>query len=48
MSRDLNAALLQKTLDEGAVTHAVGPYEFSSEVVANVKRRLRTGTGEGK
>jgi raffinose/stachyose/melibiose transport system substrate-binding protein len=48
MSRDLNAALLQKTLDEGAVTHAVGPYEFSSEVVANVKRRLRSGTGEGK
>lgn len=40
MYQVLDPALLQKKLEEGPVTNAVGPYEFSPEVVARVRARL--------
>ena len=43
ITRDLNAALLQRTLEAGAVTNAVAPYEFSPAVVARVRARLAAG-----
>ena len=41
LARDLGANLLQKRLDEGVVTNAVGPYEFSPETIARVRARLQ-------
>ena len=41
LSRDLDAALLQKRLNEGAVTNTVGPYELSPAVLARVREHLR-------
>ena len=41
MVRDLGAALLQKRLDEGSVTNAVGPYDLSPAVVARVRARIQ-------
>jgi raffinose/stachyose/melibiose transport system substrate-binding protein len=40
INRNLGTALLQMRLEDGAVTHAVGPYEFSPEVIARVRTRL--------
>ena len=40
--RDLGPALLQKTLEDGAVGKAVGPYEFSPDVIARVRARLQS------
>jgi raffinose/stachyose/melibiose transport system substrate-binding protein len=40
IGRNLGAALLQQRLEEGVVTNAVGPYEFSPDVVARVRARL--------
>lgn len=48
MNRDLNAALLQKTLDEGVVTDAVGSYGFTPALIGQVRARLLAGTGKGK
>jgi len=48
MTRDLNAALLQKKLDEGVAAHAAGPYDFSPELIAKVRARLHPRAGEGK
>ncbi|MBM4143930.1 MAG: extracellular solute-binding protein [Lentisphaerae bacterium] len=45
-SRNLGAAQLQTRLDAGVVTNAVGPYEFSPEVVARVRARLAGGDRE--
>ncbi len=45
MNRDLNAAWLQKKLDEGGVTNAVGPYEFSPAVIAKVHSRVKSPAG---
>jgi raffinose/stachyose/melibiose transport system substrate-binding protein len=45
IGRNLGAALLQMRLEQGVVTDAVAPYEFSPEVVARVRARL---AGAGK
>jgi hypothetical protein len=39
---------LQTHLDEGVVTNAVGPYEFSPDVVARVRARLAARDKEGR
>ena len=46
INRNLGAALLQMRLEEGVVTNAVGPYEFSPELVARVRARLAGGDKE--
>ena len=43
VARDLGAALLQKRLDAGSATNAVGPYDFSPAVIARVRARLAAG-----
>ena len=40
INRNLGASLLQMRLEEGVVTNAVGPYEFSPDVIARVRARL--------
>ena len=42
----MGATLLQKTLDEGVVTNAVAPYEFSPDVIAAVRARVQTRNKE--
>jgi raffinose/stachyose/melibiose transport system substrate-binding protein len=48
INRNLVTALLQTHLDEGVVTNAVGPYEFSPDVVARVRARLAARDKEGR
>lgn len=45
--RDLGAGLLNRYLAQGVVTNAIGPYEFSPEVIAKVRERVRGGAGKG-
>ena len=47
LTRDLNAALLQQQLDAGVVTNSIGPYEFSPEVIAKVRARVKPHAGGG-
>ena len=46
IERDLDAALLQRRLNEGQATNAVAPYEFSPEVIGRVRARL-SAAGKG-
>jgi raffinose/stachyose/melibiose transport system substrate-binding protein len=46
LTRDLNAALLQQQLDEGVATNTAGPFEFSPELIAKVRTRLRADVGQ--
>ncbi len=48
LNRGLHAALLRKRLEEGVVTNAVGPYEFSPEVIARVRERMAAVGKEGR
>jgi len=41
LARHLGTALLKKRLDEGRAANAVGPYEFSPDVIARVRERIR-------
>ena len=41
LCRDLGAVLLEKRLNAGSVTNAVGPYDFSPAVIARVRARVR-------
>ena len=41
IQRNLNAALLQATLQEGRVTNAVAPYAFSPAVIAKARARVQ-------
>ena len=47
LTRDLNAALLQQQLDAGVATNSIGPYEFSPEVIAKVRARVKPHAGGG-
>lgn len=43
IGRDLGESLLLAKLNQGTVTNSVGPYDFSPEVVARVRARVRAG-----
>jgi len=48
IGRYLGPALTRARLEKGAVTNAVGPYEFSPEVIAKVRARLNGGKEGGR
>jgi hypothetical protein len=48
LNRNLGAALLQKRLEAGVATNAVGPYEFSPDVIARVRARILSEPKEAR
>ena len=46
ITRNLNAARLQKILEEGVTTNALAPYAFSDGVLMKVRSRVAAGNRE--